>query len=221
MLTFTFDARALISRLFASDPRRTKMWHRTSTACPNSVKICASLTFLSFSLSMVLLNHNMLASSLTASDMDPAGTECLYSISLHLLQCTSNSSRQTVPIIVGPENVTSGVGGCRDNPQCVGRKYKWVGPIEPGKYRMSRDTRAEGAERLRLEPIPPRPGWRVRLPSWMPGSLRGGFLLTFGTYTHGCIIVRKEDDKARAQYEKVLQMLEAESHAGNHLLVMP
>jgi len=55
----------------------------------------------------------------------------------------------------------------------------------------------------------------------MPGSLRGGFLLTFGTYTHGGIIVRKEDGKSRAQYEKVLQLLEAESHASNHLLVVP
>lgn len=196
------------------------MWHRVRPTFSNSVKVCGLLTFLSFSLSLILLNHTMFASSSPASDTDPAGTECRYSISAHLLQC-ANRSRQTPPIILGPENVTSGVGRCRDNPQCVGRKYKWVGPVEPGKYRMNRDTRAGGEQRFRLEPIPPNPGWRVRLPSWIPGSLRGGYLLTFGTFTHGCIIVRKEDPKARAQYEKVLQMLEAESHASNRLLVVP
>jgi hypothetical protein len=193
-----------------------------SRACSNSIKACGLLTFLSFSLSLILLNHNMLASSSTVSEIDPAGNECLYSISAHVLQCTSNRSRQTEPIMVGPENVTSGTGACRDNPQCVGRKYKKMGPIEPGKYRVNRDTRVGGAERFRLEPIPPVAGWRVRLPSWMPGSLRGGFLLGVGDLiTHGCIMVLKEDRKASAQYEKLQQLLEAQPTASSELVVVP
>jgi len=198
------------------------MGHHASRACSNSIKVCGLLTLLSFSLSLILLNHNMLASSSAASEIDPAGTGCLYRISAHVLQCMSDGSRQSVPIIVGPENVTSGRGRCRDNPECVGRKYKYMGPIEPGKYRMNRDTRVGGAERFRLEPMPPRPGWRVRLPSWMPGSLRGGFLLGLGNLvSHGCIMVQKEDSKASAQYKKMLQLLEAQPTASNELVVVP
>jgi hypothetical protein len=198
------------------------MGHRASRACSNSIKVCGLLTLLSFSLSLILLNHNMLASYSTGSEIDPAGTKCLYSISAHVLRCTSNGSRQTEPIMVGPENVTSGTGACRDNPQCVGRKYKKMGPIEPGKYKINRDPRVGGAERFRLEPIPPLPGWRVRLPSWMPGSLRGGFLLGIGDLvTHGCIMVLEEDSKASAQYKKLQQELEAQPTASNELVVVP
>jgi len=125
-----------------------------------------------------------------------------------------------VPIIVGPESVFSGAGGCRDNAQCMGRKFKKMGPIEPGKYRMNRDTRVGGEGRLRLEPIPPHPGWRVWLPGWMPGSLRGGFLLGIGGLSHGCIVVIKEDSKASAQYRRMLQLLEEQPIASNELVVV-
>jgi hypothetical protein len=197
------------------------MGHRAGRACSNSVKFCGFLTLLSFSLSLILLNHIMLRSSPTSREIDPTGTECLYSISAHVLQCASNRSPQAVPIIVGPENVTSGAGGCTNNPQCVGRKYKKMGPVEPGKYRMNRDTRAGGAERVRLEPIPPHPGWRVWLPGWVPGSLRGGFLLGVGNLTHGCIVVLKGDSKASAQYQKMLELLQEQPTATHELVVVP
>jgi hypothetical protein len=198
------------------------MGHSARRACSNSVRMYGLLTFLSSSLSLIFLNHTVLTSYTTATETDPAGSQCLYSISDHVLQCTSNRSRQMGRVIVGPENVTSGNGNCRDNPQCVGRKYKWMGPIEPGKYRMNRDTRGGHAERFRLEPIPPRPGWRLWLPSWMPGSLRGGFLLGLGDLvSHGCIQVLKEDGKTSAQYRKMLELLEPQPTASNELVVVP
>jgi hypothetical protein len=188
----------------------------------NSVKTYGLLTFFNFSLSFILLNHNTFRGYFIRTETDRVGVGCLYRISAHVLQCASNGSLEAEPVIVGPENVTSGNGICRDNPQCVGRNYGWMGPIEPGKYRMNRDTRVGGAERFRLEPIPPRPGWRVRLPGWMPGALRGGFLLGIGDYiSHGCIQVVKGDSKATAQYKKLEQLLEAQPIARNELVVVP
>jgi hypothetical protein len=188
----------------------------------NSGKIWGVLTILCFSAGFLLLNHNMIASYPTARDPDRAGIDCLYSISAHVLRCTLNGSRQTEPLIVGPDNVTSGTGVCRDNPQCVGRKYKQTGPIEPGRYRINPDTRTGGKEIFRLEPVPPVPGWRVWLPGWMPGALRGGFLLGPGSLiTHGCIMVRKIDRTASAQYKKLEELLNSQPGAGNTLEVLP
>jgi len=146
------------------------------------------------------------------------GARCLYSISAHRLECSSSVNHQMPPVIVGPENVASGDGTCKDNPQCTGRKFMLKGPIEPGEYKMNPDPRPGHAGRFELEPIPPNPGWRLRLPSWMPGSLRGGFLLGLGSATHGCITVQKEDPTARAQYGKMLKLLEAEP-SSNYLRV--
>lgn len=187
----------------------------------NSIKLYGLLSLVSFSVALILLNRNMLASSPIQSETGPLAAECVYSISSHVLQCRSTSSSQTGPITVGPQSVTSGSGDCRDNPQCVGRKYKKLGPVEPGKYKMNPDTHVGGAERVRLEPIPPRAGWRVWLPSWMPGSLRGGFLMGIGTSTHGCIVVLKEDDKASAQYKRMLQLLDGQPSGINELVVIP
>jgi hypothetical protein len=127
---------------------------------------------------------------------------------------------QMPPIIVGPESVASGEDTCKDNPQCTGREYKRKGPIEPGEYKMNPDPRPGHTARFELEPIPPNPGWRVRLPSWMPGSLRGGFLLGLGHDTHGCITVQKDDPTAKAQYEKMRQFLQAQ-HGKSYLRVAP
>jgi hypothetical protein len=147
------------------------------------------------------------------------GAECLYSISAHTIECVSGVNRGMPPIIVGPENVASGDGTCQDNPQCTGRKYMKKGPIEPGDYKMNRDIRPGHPGRFVLEPVPANPGWRLRLPGWMPGSLRGGFLLGLGSATHGCITVLKEDPTARAQYGKMLQLLQAEQ-GSNYLRVV-
>jgi hypothetical protein len=197
------------------------MEHRGGLVSSKPIKICGSLTFFSFLLAVILLNHNMLASYRTQSELKPTGTECVYSISAHVLSCSLNATHQSGPITVGPENVTSGTGVCRDNPECIGRKFKRVGPIEPGKYRINHDTRAGGAERFRLEPVPPVPGWRVWLPGWMPGALRGGFMLGLGDLvTHGCIMVLRQDSKVSAQYKKVQELLAPQSTARNELLVV-
>ena len=147
------------------------------------------------------------------------GAECLYTISAHTLKCVNKNS-QMPPIIVGPESVASGDGTCKDNPQCTGREYKKKGPVEPGEYQMNPDARPGHAGRFELEPIPHNPGWRVRLPGWMPGSLRGGFLLGLGHDTHGCITVLKDDPTAKAQYEKMREFLQAQS-AQSYLRVVP
>ncbi|PYK92349.1 MAG: hypothetical protein DME36_13825 [Verrucomicrobia bacterium] len=165
-----------------------------------------------------LLTRSLASHSVAAYDT-ARGAECLYSISAHTLECSSSVNHQMPPIIVGPENIASGYGTCQDNPQCTGRKYMRRGPVEPGEYKMKRDARPGHPGRFVLEPIPAKPGWRLRLPSWMPGSLRGGFLLGLGSFTHGCITVLKEDPTASAQYGKMLQLLEAE-HGSNYLRVI-
>jgi hypothetical protein len=188
---------------------------------PKSAKLFGVLSLLTFSLAVILLNHNQFASYFAAREVEAPGFNCSYSVSGHLLQCTSPGTEEKTPIVVGPQNVTSGVGSCRDNPGCEGRKYKKMGPIEPGEYKIRLDTREGGEERFRLEPDPPVPGWRVWLPGWMPGSLRGGFLFGMGTLTtHGCIMVLDEDSVAHAQYRKLQQLLLSASTASNKLVVV-
>ena len=197
------------------------MAHRAVPGDSKSAKTFGVLSLLTFSLSMILLNHNLFASYFAKREIEPPGTNCFYSISAHVLQCTSEGTGQKTPIVVGPQDVTSGIGSCRDNPGCVGRKYKKMGPIEPGEYRIRLDTREGGEERFRLEPEPPVPGWRVWLPGWMPGSLRGGFLLGMGSLTtHGCIMVLEADGTANAQYRKLQSLLLARSTASNKLVVV-
>jgi hypothetical protein len=166
--------------------------------------------------------RGLLARSAASQSVVPhpsGGAECSYSISAHTLECAPSVNHQMPPIIVGPGNVASGDGGCQDNPQCTGRKYTHRGPIEPGEYKMNPDARPGHPGRFVLEPIPAKPGWRLRLPSWMPGSLRGGFLLGLGSATHGCITVMKEDPTARAQYGQMLHLLEADQRS-NYLRVV-
>jgi hypothetical protein len=197
------------------------MAHRAVAGYSKSAKTFGVLSLLTFSLSMILLNHNQFASYFATREIDPPGTNCFYSISAHVLQCTSEGTGQKTPIVVGPQNVTSGIGSCRDNPGCVGRKYRQMGPIEPGEYRIRLDTREGGEDRFRLEPVPPVPGWRVWLPAWMPGALRGGFLLGIGSLTtHGCIMVLEADSTASAQYRKLQHSLLARSTASNKLVVV-
>ena len=87
---------------------------------------------------------------------DPLGlAKCEYSISQHTLVCTSNYSPPVGPtyyVTVGPNNVSSGNGECKDNPKCADKQF--TGPIKPGNYKMNPDTRQGQTDRCRLEPNP-------------------------------------------------------------------
>jgi RHS repeat-associated protein len=149
-----------------------------------------------------------------ANEIDPSGlAECFYRISSHTLRCVSRANIKAPPIVVGPENVSSGVGPCKDEPACV--SIRDTGPIVPGEYRMNRDFRPGHEGIYRLEPVPQIPGWKVRL-----GLKRGGFELHPGTRTLGCINVLRTDERAMKQYRELLKLLQAED-SQNYLLVAP
>jgi RHS repeat-associated protein len=148
---------------------------------------------------------------------DPLGlAKCEYSISQHTLVCTSNYSPPVGPtyyVTVGPNNVSSGNGDCKDNPKCADKQF--TGPIKPGNYKMNPDTRQGQTDRYRLEPQPPIPGWKVRL-----FLERGGFELHPGHITLGCINVLKDDPNAMQQYQQLQQLLNSQT-GSNFLTVVP
>jgi RHS repeat-associated protein len=148
---------------------------------------------------------------------DPSGlAKCVYSISTHTLVCTSDYSPSVGPtqqVVVGPDNVSSGNGKCKDNPKCADRLF--TGPIKPGDYKMNPDTRPGQTDRYRLEPQPTIPGWKVTL-----GLERGGFELHPGHRTLGCINVLKDDPNAMQQYQRLRQLLDSQT-GSNFLHVIP
>jgi len=152
-----------------------------------------------------------------ASFTDPLGlAKCVYSISTHTLVCTSNYSPPVGPtqqVVVGPDNVSSGNGKCKDNPKCGDKLF--TGPIKPGDYKMNPDTRPGQTDRYRLEPQPTIPGWKVIL-----GLERGGFELHPGHRTLGCINVLKDDPSAMQQYHQLQQLLDSQT-GSNFLQVVP
>jgi RHS repeat-associated protein len=156
--------------------------------------------------------------------IDPSGmAQCVYWISRHTLICYSNSAPPVGPrrsAQVGPANVSSGDGNCKDNPQCTGTDHEGHGPLPPGEYKMNPDPRPGDEGQDRLEPQPPISGWRVREPGWMPGAARGGFRLHLGSRTHGCINALWDDPSTRAQYQGMLDLLKSEE-GNNWLLVTP
>jgi len=94
----------------------------------------------------------------------------------------------------------------------VGRNYKKLGPIEPGNYRINRDTRVGGEERFRLKP-----SFRVGCQE----SLRSSFLMEIGdSRPHGCIQILKGRAKTHTEFKKLQQVLEAWPNATNKLLVV-
>lgn len=109
--------------------------------------------------------------------VDPDGLlACTYDIPSHTLSCTNNAGQSF------STNVTaSGLGQCRDNPQCVGKPFK--GPLPPGAYT--------------IRP----PGWSQRRPKWLyldPDASnqmhkRGGFFIHPWGITNGCIILHIPD----------------------------
>jgi uncharacterized protein RhaS with RHS repeats len=153
---------------------------------------------------------------------DPLGlAQCVYSISQHTLRCFSNFAPPVGPrrsAQVGPNNVSSGDGKCKNKPECTGTDHEGHGPIPPGEYKMNADPRKGNEGQFRLEPQPTVAGWRVWLPGWMPGAARGGFRLHLGSRTHGCINALWDDPSTRAQYQTMLDLLKSED--GNNWLLV-
>jgi RHS repeat-associated protein len=159
-------------------------------------------------------NFYRYVSNNTLNEVDPFGlADCFYRISTHMLRCVSRKNRGAPPVIVGPTNVSSGNGACKDNPKCADKLF--TGPIKPGGYKMNPDTRKGQTDRYRLEPDPPIPGWKVDL-----GLERGGFELHPGHRTLGCINVLKDDPNAMNQYQQLQQLLDSET-GSNYLVVAP
>ena len=134
---------------------------------------------------------------------DPTGlAQCLYEITNHTLSCvsTANAANQ---VIVDASSTSSGYGQCANNTACESRSF--TGPIPPGKYQMNKDDRAGHSLWYRLEPVPSVPGWKCRL-----GIQRCGFALHLGHLSLGCINVNQNDSAAAGQYQRLLQMLDAE-----------
>ena len=150
----------------------------------------------------------------SVNQIDPSGlAQCWYQISTHVLKCVSQNNLQGPPIVLGPDNVSSGNGKCKDNPACANKLF--TGPIPPGEYKMNPDTRPGQTDRYRLEPVPAIPGILVRL-----GLARGGMELHPGHRTLGCINALKDDPNVMNQYHQLQQLLNAET-GNNWLLVYP
>ena len=142
---------------------------------------------------------------------DPMGlAQCLYEIGNAILTCISSSDPFGLPEI--QLQGSSGLGSCKNNGSC---HLPFLGPIEPGKYQMNKDTRKGHELWYRLEPIPRVPGWAVRL-----GLQRGGFALHLGSLSEGCINIDKNDPNLRQQFNDLLNMLNSEQ-GDNFLYVVP
>jgi hypothetical protein len=137
--------------------------------------------------------------------------ECVYWISTHTLKCSSRKNLKAAPVSLGPNGVFSGVGPCKDKPACANSPD--LGPIQPGEYRMNRDSRPGHEQWYRLEPIPQRSGWAVTM-----HVERGGFALHPGGRSLGCITADKNNPQAMAQLNALLQLLQDEDGM-NYLLV--
>jgi len=160
------------------------------------------------------VNFYSYVSNNSVNEIDPFGlAECWYQISTHVLKCKSRNNLQAPPIVLGPDNVSSGNGKCKDNPTCASKLF--TGPIPPGEYKMNPDTRKGQTDRYRLEPMPAIPGILVRL-----GLARGGFELHPGHRTLGCINALKDDPNTMNQYHQLQQLLDSET-GSNYLLVYP
>jgi len=137
---------------------------------------------------------------------------CTYSISSHTMTCQPNGGGKSSQL--GPGGVFSGLPGkCRNNPECADSKDE--GPIQPGNYKINVDNRPGRQGAWRLEPSPPKPGWKCIL-----GLERCGFMLHAGTRSLGCITVDSTNDKAMKGYGELNQLLYKES-GSNTLTVTP
>ena len=129
------------------------------------------------------------------------------------MTCTENAVPPVGPrwqLQLGPDNVESGIGKCKDQPTCSG--VKDVGPIPPGNYKMNPDDRPGHQNWFRLEPQPVIPGWQF----WK----RNGFALHLGTLSLGCINADKNNPNSVQQFQDLQKMLQFES-GNNNLTVTP
>lgn len=136
--------------------------------------------------------------------------QCLYEVGAHRLTCISSVDPFGTP--QSQLDASSGLWRCANNSNC---HLPYLGPIEPGKYQMNKDTRPGHETWYRLEPIPHTPGWKVRA-----GLARGGFALHLGTLSEGCINVDKNNPDMRKQYSDLLKLLDMEQ-GDDYLQVIP
>jgi len=130
--------------------------------------------------------------------------QCLYEIGKHTLTCVSTSDPGH-QVVIGGDMAHSGAWFCKDKQKCENAPF--LGPIPRGKYRMNKDLRPEHPTWYRLESIPP-----VRWWEYYTGLRRSGFAMHLGTLSEGCINVDKTNPAAAAQYQQLLQMLDAEQN---------
>jgi hypothetical protein len=127
-------------------------------------------------------------------------------IAKHTLACTSDRGNT---VTIGPEGVLSGMGECRDNPQCADSIDE--GPVPPGEYDMVPSNMYGGSWWLdegRLRRIP-----------WKFGIGRAEFFLHLGTRSKGCITVEKTDVEATKDFRKLRLVLNLDPK--NTLSVQP
>ncbi|MEM9101708.1 MAG: RHS repeat-associated core domain-containing protein [Pseudomonadota bacterium] len=136
--------------------------------------------------------------------IDPLGlATCSYSITAHTLVCDSTLDIEGPPqrVTVGPENVFSGAGEDRNNPNSVNNKLS--GPIPPGVYEMVTSEKYGGSFWLREN-------WFQRQLCLHLGKGRCGFFLHKGTLSDGCINVNKMDENAMQEWDRMSDMLSKE-----------
>jgi hypothetical protein len=155
--------------------------------------------------------------------IDPFGlAQCVYSISLHTIVCQPNADGFQPAVIgpngpgavqVGPDDVFSGLGHCRNNPSCEYSRNE--GPIPPGRYKMNYywEKQGEGHDRYRLEPWPNDSLSRLQrdLSHWRYYGL--GAQLHRGHYSMGCINAVQDDPATMQQYDQMFKLLMSEDGA--------
>jgi RHS repeat-associated protein len=155
--------------------------------------------------------------------IDPFGlAQCVYSISMHTMVCQPNADPGQPAIIgpngegairLGPDDVFSGRGRCKDKPSCAYERRE--GPIPPGRYKMNYywETATDTHERFRLEPWPNDSLSRLQrdLGHWRYYGL--GAQLHRGHYSEGCINASQDDPATMEQYHQLLHLLMSEEGA--------
>ncbi len=155
--------------------------------------------------------------------IDPFGlAQCVYSISMHTIVCQPNADGFPPAVVgpngpgavqVGPDDVFSGRGSCRDNPKCEFTRNE--GPVPPGRYKMNYywEKQGEGHDRFRLEPWPNDALSRLGrdLSHWRYYGL--GAQLHRGHYSEGCINAVQDDPGTMQQYDQMFNLLMSESGA--------
>ena len=133
--------------------------------------------------------------------------KCNYSISQHIVECTSDDGSQSAQ--AGPGGVFSGNAECENNPSCSSIKDR--GPTPPGTYDMVSSEKYGGS-------------WWLKQGFWTRqfcklGFGRCEFFFHEGTISAGCITVNKNNQDARNQFKKIQDLLRTETN--NTMTVTP